>query len=92
MDEAFEAITGTGIWGVAVAAVAGVAIVGTRGGKPLLKTAIKGYLRGSDWVRTRVAESSEGLQDLYAEARYEHRSSKTTGATAESPAKATSSA
>jgi Protein of unknown function (DUF5132) len=74
MDEVLEVVSGRSFWGLAVAAVAGVAIVSGRGAKPLAKTAIKGFLGGREWLRERLAESTEGLQDLYAEARFEYQS------------------
>jgi hypothetical protein len=74
MDEVLEVVTGRSFWGLAVATVAGVAIVSGRGAKPLAKTTIKGFLGGREWLRERFAVSTEGLQDLYAEARFEYQS------------------
>jgi hypothetical protein len=74
MDEAFEAVTGNSIWALAVAGIAGVAIIGGRRAKPLARTAIKGYLGGRAWARERFAEATERVQDLYAEAKYEYQS------------------
>ena len=74
MDEAFESITGNGIWRVALVGLAGAAILGRRRIKPLAKNTLKGYFSGREWVRERFAETTERLQDLYAEAKYEYQS------------------
>jgi hypothetical protein len=73
MDEAFEIVTGNSVWGLALAGVAGVAILGGRRAKPLARGAIKGYLGSREWARERFAEATERVQDLYAEARYEYQ-------------------
>ncbi|MBX5492577.1 MAG: DUF5132 domain-containing protein [Chloroflexi bacterium] len=58
--------------GIGIAAVAvGAVLIGPRA-KPLLKKAIIGYLTASERVRELVAEASEQLQDIYAEARHEY--------------------
>jgi xanthosine utilization system XapX-like protein len=86
MDEAFEAITGNSLWGLALAGIAGVAIVGRRQLRPLAKTIIKGSVSTSQWAREQMAGVTEQWQDLYAEAQHEHQSERrdqTTIATAE---------
>ncbi len=64
-------LEGTG-WATGVAVVLGVAAVGARRGRPLVKEVMKGYVLVSDRVKELVAETGEQLADLYAEARAEH--------------------
>jgi hypothetical protein len=76
--------------GIGLAAVAvGAVVLGPRA-KPLAKNAIKGYLALTQVARERMAEATEQLQDLVAEARYEYESGlRVDGATpkpAEQPA------
>jgi hypothetical protein len=70
----------TGGWGIGLIAVAAGALLISRGGKPVAKSAIKGWFAGRDKVRelstsarSAVAEAGERIQDLYAEARAEAR-------------------
>ncbi len=57
--------------GLVVAAVsAGPQIV--KSGRPLVKRAIKGYLAIQERSREMFAETSERMQDLYAEAKHEY--------------------
>lgn len=67
-----EGAVGGAAWGAGFAAAAGVALIGGARGKPLAKRAMKAYLvvtqRGREWV----AENTERVQDVYAEARYEY--------------------
>ncbi|HLI25768.1 MAG TPA: hypothetical protein VKZ60_01770 [Chloroflexota bacterium] len=71
LGELGESVFGGTPLGVGIAAVAvGAVVLGPRA-KPLLKKAIIGYLAASERVRELVAEASEQLQDIYAEARYE---------------------
>ena len=57
--------------GLVLVAVAGVGVLATRGGRPLVKSAIKGYLTASEAVRGWAAEAAEEAQDLYAESKAE---------------------
>jgi hypothetical protein len=79
-----------GVPGLAIAALAGVAVVGGTRARPLAKGAIKGYFslkdqtntlkdRASEWV----AGTREELEDLYAEAKHDY-TVHATGGTAES--------
>ncbi len=70
--------------GLLVAAVsAGPKLV--KAGKPAIKGAIKGYLILQSKSREMFAETSERLQDLYAEAKYEHEHQLEAGAVEEEP-------
>lgn len=78
IDGAVESVTGA--WGFGLVAVAAGAYLLTRGGKPTAKSAIKGWFAGRDRAReltasarSSLAEASERIQDLYAEARAEAR-------------------
>src|SRR5207244_383286 len=64
-------LEGTG-WATGVAVVLGVAAVGARRGRPLVKEVMKGYVLVSDRVKELMAETGEQLADLYAEARAEY--------------------
>ena len=68
-----DLLEGGGSWGLGVGLVAGAAIVLAKSGRPVLKSAIVGYLTLSDRVKTLAAETSEQLQDLYEEARTEYQ-------------------
>lgn len=48
-----------------------------KAGRPLLKRAIKGYLTAQDRAKEMLAESTERVQDLYAEAKHEHEEEQT---------------
>jgi hypothetical protein len=78
-------------WGVGGVAVAAAVFVGGPRAKPMVKTAIKGYLTATHRVRAAAAEASESLQDLYAEAKHEYESQlrhdgvSGTGSTASGP-------
>lgn len=57
--------------GLVVAAVsAGPKLV--KAGKPMIKGAIKGYLALHEKTKEMFAESSERMQDIYAEAKHEY--------------------
>lgn len=43
-----------------------------KAGRPLVKRAIKGYLAAQEKAKEAVAEGSERMQDLYAEAKHEY--------------------
>src|SRR5437764_12203397 len=62
-DDLIEAASGG--WGVASAVIVGAGLLAARGGRPLLKRAIQGYLTASDTVRGWTAEVVEQAQDLY---------------------------
>jgi uncharacterized protein (DUF697 family) len=57
--------------GFAAAAVIGVGLLAARGGRPLLKGAIRGYLSVSEAARTWTATVVEQAQDLYEESKAE---------------------
>lgn len=44
--------------------------------RPVLKTAVKGYLTAVDKVKETTAEAGESMQDMYAEAKAEHEKSR----------------
>lgn len=54
-----------------MATVAGIVLLVGKGGRPLAKQALKGYLVLSERARELTAQASEQLQDIYAEARAE---------------------
>lgn len=54
-----------------LAVLAGAGLVAMKGGRPVAKKAITGYLTLSEWAREFAAETSEQVQDLYAEAKTE---------------------
>ena len=60
-----------GGFGLAAAVVVGTGLLAARGGRPLLKRAIQGYLTASDTVRTWTATAIEQAQDLYEESKAE---------------------
>ena len=69
---------GTGVWGVGLLAVAGGALLVSRGGRPAARAALRGWFTARDSargltgrVRGLAAEAGERVQDLYAEARAE---------------------
>jgi hypothetical protein len=73
-DDAIEMLGGG--WGLGAALVVGSALLLVRGGRPIAKTAIRGWFEGRDCAlglgdraRSLAAEAKENLQDLYAEAR-----------------------
>jgi hypothetical protein len=73
-DDAIEFVSGG--WGLGAALLVGSALLLARGGRPLAKTAIRGWFDGQDCARelgdrarSLAAEAKENLQDLYAEAR-----------------------
>jgi len=72
LDDILDGVFGSSaLGGLGVTALAVAAVVGAPRAKPLAKQAIKGYLTATQRVREWTAESSEKLQDLYAEAKYE---------------------
>jgi hypothetical protein len=76
IDDVIEVAGGGWGWGVALAA--GVGLLAWRGGRPLVKSAVRGYLTASDAVRGWTANAVEQAQDLYAESRAEIAASPTT--------------
>jgi Sec-independent protein translocase protein TatA len=72
LDDVIEAVVG-GPWGLGLAAVGAVVLVGGPRAKPLAKQAIKGYLAATQRVRELAAEATEQVQDLYVEAKYEYQ-------------------
>jgi hypothetical protein len=78
IDGVAESVTGG--WGIGLVAVAAGAFLLAKGSKPVAKSAIKGWYTGRDKARElstsargALAEASERIQDLYAEARAEAR-------------------
>lgn len=61
-------------WGVGGAVVAAAVLIGGPRAKPLAKGAIKGYFSATQRVREALAEASESMQDIYAEAKHEYQS------------------
>src|SRR4051812_31642452 len=77
LDEVVDGIFGGSPWGLGLVAVAAaVAVAGPRA-KPVAKGVIKGYLATTERAREWVAEASEQIQDLYAEAKHEYESELT---------------
>lgn len=72
LDDIVDGVFGSSmLGGLGVTALAVAAVVGAPRAKPLAKKAIKGYLTATQRAREWTAESTEKLQDLYAEAKYE---------------------
>lgn len=69
LDDVIEVAGGGWGWGVALAA--GVGLLAWRGGRPMVKNAVRGYLSASDTVRGWTANAVEQVQDLYAESKAE---------------------
>ena len=70
----------TGVWGLGLVVVGAGALLATRGGRPALKGALRGWFAArdkavevGDQARSFVAETGERIQDLYAEAKAEVR-------------------
>ena len=58
-----------------IGALVALGFVLGRGLRPAAKAAIRGFLSARDRIREFAAEADETLQDLYAEARWEHEAS-----------------
>ena len=69
LDDVIEVASGG--WGIGTALVVGVGLLAVRGGRPLAKNAIRGYLTVTDAVRGWTASAVEHAQDLYAESKAE---------------------
>jgi hypothetical protein len=76
LDDVIEVASGG--WGIGAAVVIGVGLLAVRGGRPLAKGAIRGYLTAADSVRGATdsirgwtASAVEQAQDLYAESKAE---------------------
>jgi hypothetical protein len=69
LDDVIEVASGG--WGIGAALVVGVGLLAARGGRPLAKNVIRGYLSASDAVRGWTASAVEHAQDLYAESKAE---------------------
>ena len=72
MEEIIEAMVPGGR-ALAIGVGVGVALVLTRGFRPVAKQAMKGYLAASEGMRRAAAGAREGLQDIYAEAKAEQQ-------------------
>ncbi len=72
LDDILDIFGGTAgrILGLGLALGAGVAL-GRGGGRPLVKSAVKGYIAATDRIREVTAEAAESLQDVYAEVKAE---------------------
>jgi len=68
-DDVIEVASGG--WGIGAALVLGVSLLAVRGGRPLAKSVIRGYLTATDTVRGWTANAVEQAQDLYAESKAE---------------------
>ena len=69
LDDVIEFASGG--WGIGAALVVGVGLLAARGGRPLAKSVIRGYLTATDSVRGWTANAVEQAQDLYAESKAE---------------------
>jgi hypothetical protein len=69
LDDILEVASGG--WGIGAALVVGTSLLAVRGGRPLAKSVIRGYLSASDTVRGWTANAMEHAQDLYAESKAE---------------------
>ena len=70
----------SGVWGVGLIVIAGGALLASRAGRPAAKGVLRGWFAARDkavevggQARSRVAETGERIQDLYAEAKAEVR-------------------
>ncbi len=68
-DDVIEVASGG--WGIGAALVLGASLLAVRGGRPLAKSVIRGYLTATDTVRGWTANAVEQAQDLYAESKAE---------------------
>jgi Protein of unknown function (DUF5132) len=75
-------VLGGATWGVGFVAATGAVLVAAPRAKPLAKLALKGYFAATHRAREMAAEASEQIQDLYAEAKYEHESQLVEGTSA----------
>ena len=69
LDDVLE-VAGGG-WGIAAAVLVGGGLLLARGGRPLAKRAIRGYLTATDTVQSWAAGLVEQAQDLYEESKAE---------------------
>src|SRR3954451_5913538 len=69
LDDVIEVASGGWGWGVALAA--GVGLLAGRGGRPMVKNVVRGYLSTTDAVKGWTANAMEQVQDLYAESKAE---------------------
>jgi len=67
-----DLLEGNGGWGLGVGLLAGAAIVLGKQGRPIAKSALVGYFTLSDRLKSLAAETTEQVQDLFAEARAEY--------------------
>jgi hypothetical protein len=79
LDDLVAGVVGGATWGVGFVVATGAVLVAGPRAKPLAKYAIRGYFAASQRAREVAAEAVEQLQDLYAEAKYEHESELTGG-------------
>jgi hypothetical protein len=69
LDDVIEFASGG--WGIGTAVVVGTGLLAARGGRPLVKRMIRGYLTATESVRGWTANAVEQAQDLYAESKAE---------------------
>jgi hypothetical protein len=67
-----DLIEGNGGWGLGVGLLAGAVVILSKQGRPLAKGALVGYFTVSDRIRSLAAETTEQVQDLFAEAKAEY--------------------
>lgn len=70
-DDLADGLVGGTVWGLGVAAVAGVVLLAGKGGRPLAKQAIKGYLLVRERTDALRSEAAEQLHDIYEGAQAE---------------------
>ena len=83
LEDAIDGVTG--VWGVGLLAVAGGALLVSRGGRPTARAALRGWFAAREGARELTgrarglaAEAGERVQDLYAEARAEVNATRDT--------------
>jgi hypothetical protein len=67
-----DLLEGNGGWGLGVGLLAGAAIILSKNSRPLAKGVLVSYFTVTDRLRSLAAETTEQVQDLYAEARAEY--------------------
>ena len=70
-DDLVDGVAGGTVWGLGVAAVAGAVLLAGKGGRPLAKWAVKGYLLVRERAREVTSEAADQLHDIYEGAQAE---------------------
>jgi hypothetical protein len=70
-DDLVDGLLGGTVWELGVAAVAGAVLLAGKGGRPLAKQAIKGYLEVRERTREWTSETADQLHDIYEGAQAE---------------------